>query len=614
MRFRSHVMLSVVLLSAACWHKGPTPVAAFDVERVSPALGEAAEPLLLNDSITVYFSRPVHALTVTPDSVTVVDVNGNPVPGSLATGANWVTFTPAAPLAADLLDGTFRPGEAYRLVLAGFPRPDAVRSVDGARLAGVRSFAIRTAATGAAMGLPAPLRPPVGELPFALNAYDSPQPLPADAPRLQLHFTVPVLPASARPQAFLVKLIRPRRRPVDLVPRDVRVVDSRLDRLHGSTVELDLGSEARTSDGESVLLEEGDFLSVSLANGSDALRDLAGAPPLPACAQTWSVEAGAALALMTWPRPDADGGIGGDDGTAPSFECVAGSVRPRVRVEAGDGALGVFRPTRDTVLRPGEAFDRGDGTEVLPRGGVFAFTAIDVPPGVRVRVDSSREPVLLLACGGIRILGALELVGSARPVPAVQHGVAVRELLDQAGVALVAAGDVRLGGELAVLSPPVAGLSPLTIACAGRIDADAALPVNTVLAIEQGLRPEAPSGVRGQTIVVSTAFTYGLPSGTRLAVAGSSPWLRVGLDRDGGLVRLFGVEGGMRVFWQTTPADPIDAERPDRRPDRVQRPQRARDNAWVPVEPGSFVRIWLEADVAADAPLPALREARLLAR
>ena len=54
------------------------------------------------------------------------------------------------------------------------------------------------------------------------------------------------------------------------------------------------------------------------------------------------------------------------------------------------------RPQADITLRPGVPFDRGDGVLVQSVGADFPFLAIDIPAGVRVRVESS-VPVQLLA-------------------------------------------------------------------------------------------------------------------------------------------------------------------------------------------------------------------------
>ena len=45
-----------------------------------------------------------------------------------------MTYSPDPPLQPSLDDGSFQPGATYQLHIAGNPRPDGVRSADGARL------------------------------------------------------------------------------------------------------------------------------------------------------------------------------------------------------------------------------------------------------------------------------------------------------------------------------------------------------------------------------------------------------------------------------------------------------------------------------------------------
>ena len=132
------------------------------------------------------------------------------------------------------------------MFVAGYPRHDAVRASDGRRLAAAVAFPVRVAGIDyRPVGLPAPLRPPMSELPFVLPPQYPPlQPVPANAPRLRLRFTLPVLPTTATADAFEVLLMRS---PIEtLMPRSVRVVPSRLpDDFPGSTVEIDLGGLMR---------------------------------------------------------------------------------------------------------------------------------------------------------------------------------------------------------------------------------------------------------------------------------------------------------------------------------------------------------------------------------
>jgi len=594
--------LAVLLLAFAapgCTRSAPSPV-AFEVVRVAPAVGDGAEPLLLNDSLTVYFSDSVQQLSVTPESVVLVDERGHRVPGSLRAGSNWVTFLPIVPIAPDLGDGSFRPGATYRLTLVGAPRPDALRASDGRRLAGPRAFDVKIAPRDhRAPGLVAPLRPVAEDLPFVVRPVNVPQVVAADSPRLRLHFTLPVLPASVATNAFDVRFAPNGER---IRPRSVRVVRSRADEFDGSTVEIDLGALPGL---------EGTWLSVVVVPDS-GLVDYAGRPPLPSGTEYWSVVPGSSIALAEWPSAE-ETTFADDDVLAPCFEVRSGIVRPRVRVEAGDGSLGLFRPQRDTTLRAGVPFDRGDGRQVVSTGNSFPFSAIDVPAGVRVVVDAASGPVQLLACGGVRIAGEVEIVGGAARVDVRPfRSVAVSELLASANVAIVAGGDVRVEGAVGSRDANIGGGSPLTIAAAGCMHLGGALPFNTLLAFEEG-NPRAISGPSGQVLRTPTTFTYGAAPGLDLVVRGYSGWRLVPVDRDAGVIRLSGADRDLLVGWQVASPDPLRAGRPDVPATGLARPQRVADGDVLSVTPGGWVRVQLEARVTADS-APAVQDVRLVDR
>src|SRR5262245_31829978 len=603
--------LVVALLAAACWHRAPTP-SAFEVLRTSPNLGSDSEPILLNDSITIYFSDTIQALSVTPDSVSLVDEEDRPVRGSLRVGSNWATFQPEPPLTREMTDGSLRPGGAYRLFVAGYPRHDAVRAGDGRRLAAAVAFPVRVAGVDyRPVGLPAPLRPPMTELPFVLRTQDPPlQMVPANAPRLRLRFTLPVWPKTAAPDAFEVLLMR---NPIEtLIPRSVRVVPSRLDDFPGSTVEIDLGGLMRQDGSGPAGLKPSDAIMVGLKAGPNALRDYWGNTPLPSSPWFWVVAEGPSLALAEWPRdPKDDGAIVEGDPAVPGFEVRAGVMRPRVRVEAGDGSLGIFRPQHDTMLRPGEPFDRGDGQIVTSRGAVFPFLAVDIPAGVSVRVDASAGPVQILCCADMRIAGSVELLGSAQPMQGrYLQVVPVRDLLEGAPVAMVAAGDVQVRGTVKAATPVAAESTLLTLATTGRMDLNGALPFNTILALEA--EGPAVKGVLGQSKVVWATFTYGIARGATFVAGGFTCWRQLPWDRDGGLVQA-DADPEVRFGWQSAPADVNRRSEPDLRRG-LARSQPVADQDRIGVEPGAFVRIELSAPLTDGRSLPKVRELRIVDR
>lgn len=582
----------------------------FTVARTSPELGTAGVPLLLNDSVTVYFTADVLPVTLTADTVLVVDERGDRVPGSLSVGANWVAFHPVPPLTSELTDGSFRPGSTYRLLLAGSPRPDAIRARDGRRLRESVAFDLRTASLAERpMGLPAPLRPPAADVPFAMHAADFAQPLPAAQPRLQLHFSLPLLPSSVTPDAFEVTLLDGGRIE-EIVPRRVRVVTWSLDALPGSSVELDLGAlPARRRGGEPRPLRPGTLVNVSLRRGSTSVLDYGGRQPLPGSSQ-WSVVPGGSLILAEWPAPDDV--MAADDGLSPTFEARDGGIRPRVRKEAGNGQLGIFRPSTDTTLRAGAPFDRGDGTIVTSDGSDFPFLAVDVPAGVTVRLDASAGPVRLLSCGSVRVGGHVEIAAAPQPLPARRAQQPVRELIAAAPVAVLAAGEIEIQGRVSSHAGSAGDNTCLLLASAGGLDLRGMvgeLPFHTMLAFETG--GSAIQGARGQSVVFVATFSYGLADGADFVVQGVTPWRLLPPDREAGVAELVDASPGLEIRWQAAPRDPVRPTLPDLALGRVGRLQTVRDQEDIVASAGSFVRFALTARVRSEAPVPKVRELRI---
>lgn len=620
----THVRRSLPLLAilgfAACRPSAERP-AAFDVSRASPAL-PAAAPLLLNDALTVYFTAPVLPISVTADSFTVVDDRGQRVPGSLRVGADWVSFVPQAPVTTALDDGSFRPGAHYELRLAGMPRPDAVRSLDGRRLVRPIVLPFRAAARDEApAGLPAPLRPLANDLPFVQRPMDGLLQLPADAPRLVLSYTQPLLPASVTADAFEITLLDQPPFPT-LWPRSVRVLPSRrsgaaAEEPQGAMVEIDLGSAPRRADGAGERpLRPGDRICVQARRGRQSLRDYSGAELLAAPPLLWSVVAGTEATCAEWPaRDDA---LEAGDGLAPSFELHEGFLRPCLRQECGDGRLGVLRPQRDLVLRPGQPFDRGDGAIVISDGVRFPFLAIEVPAGVTLRVEAGAGGAILQAVGSVKVAGRLVIAGQPLPAPTQRfHAYPVLDLAGQAPVGVVAAGPIAITGRIAAEPPADEGTVTGLFASATCIDlrgVQGELPFHTLLAVDAAAGERSRLlGVRGQSLVLPVAFTYGLPAGATVAVEAVLPWRALPLDRSAGALRVLGEDGRIQLAWQTAPADPLRRGQPDVSIGRVGRLQAAGPDDLVPFAPGDFLRLRLAAQVASGDPMLAV-QVRLAAR
>ncbi len=102
----------------------------------------------LNEELLFYFSDSLERGSVTSESVRVLGPQGRVVAGQRVVRANALSFLPDLPCASDLSDGGLRPGESYRVILGGFPRPDGLRSVSGAVLSASLLLSFETAKPG----------------------------------------------------------------------------------------------------------------------------------------------------------------------------------------------------------------------------------------------------------------------------------------------------------------------------------------------------------------------------------------------------------------------------------------------------------------------------------
>lgn len=107
----------------------PTPLRLL---QASPEPG--AKGVFLNERIVVDLSRGVDPASLHARSTRVLDALGRPARGQWSVQGARLTFTPDPVLSSALDDGGYRPGETYRVELAGFPRPDGLRASDGAPL------------------------------------------------------------------------------------------------------------------------------------------------------------------------------------------------------------------------------------------------------------------------------------------------------------------------------------------------------------------------------------------------------------------------------------------------------------------------------------------------
>lgn len=606
-----------LLALVACSRGRVARTEAFEVTRVFPSLAEGGEPLLLNDSITVHFNEAVDPLSVTSDSFAVLDAEGHPVRGRLRVEGAYVTFEPDAPLSRELRDGSFLPASRYRLVVHGYPRIDGVRSKRGRLLSDgvVRSFL--TASDGStATGLPAPLRPLfVESRPFLMRTAEAGSvPLPVDDPRLQLHFTLPVLPSSVTTSAFEVTLLRGggSTDAIERVePAAVRLLPQQpTDEFRGATVELEFGSSVRVHGSDRrIPLEPMDFMGVRLAAGATALLDYAGRPA-PIQVQWCNVVPGVAVAVAEWPSEDGAQVWLDSDLAVPGFEVTQRrTIQPLVRAEAGGGSLGSLRPSRDLVIRAGEPFDPGDGVLRTAPARDFEFRAIDIPEGVTVRVFGADGPVRFLAMGRARVAGRLEFQATAlggASVPALADYGAIAEAAEF--LLLASSGLEVLGGIEGVAGSQHGALALVT---AGELAIPGTVPPGTLLATERpGRIVSPPAGC----IPVRVRLQPGMPKGAECSVSGWSPFLALPADRAGSLLRIRLAAPGLRTLWQTAPHDPLQRGVPDLDPARAAPAREAVDGQRIEAPAGSFLRLRLQADLRAGEPLPELLTVRALDR
>jgi hypothetical protein len=320
--------------------------------------------------------------------------------------------------------------------------------------------------------------------------------------------------------------------------------------------------------------------------------------------------------VLQWPGAD-ESWLAGPDLTAPGFELLHGSLQPLVRVEGGDGSLGVFRPKHDMRLMPGESFDRGDGVLVVSKGNAFPFAAIDIPQGITVAVDARFAPVRLLAMGRARIAGRLVIEGQpANAPPPMGWRGDLETICASTAVAIIAIGGIWIGGQdatggTAVVASPAATGAPLALVSAGPVEVHAPIP-RTILARERALG--GTSSWVERCISVQVPLTHGLPSGVEARAQGFTAFRPLPAMVQAMTFHRVGADAGLRVDWQAANADPSRPDQPDQDPARIAAFQEAAEGSALPAGPGAFVRLRLEAVVRGGEALPRIQSVLILDR
>lgn len=126
-------------LLGACAPEGPAPLECLALR---PDPGEA---MFLNEELALFFSDELEPASALGGGVRIVDEAGAVLALDLSVDLHRLYLRPAYPLGQGLDDGTFRPGETYRLQVLGFPHPNALRARDGRPLRSSLEWPLRVA-------------------------------------------------------------------------------------------------------------------------------------------------------------------------------------------------------------------------------------------------------------------------------------------------------------------------------------------------------------------------------------------------------------------------------------------------------------------------------------
>ncbi len=153
------VLVALLLSPASCSPGTP----AGDL-RILNWPGQDGTPISLDGPLRVEFNLPLLG-PVRQGSVRILGPEGRKVAGlEIQVSSRFLSLVPRLPRNQDLKDGSLLPGAVYRIELAGIPRLAALRSGEGAALAGTRYLSFQVADStdpelfSGAGTLPGPLR------------------------------------------------------------------------------------------------------------------------------------------------------------------------------------------------------------------------------------------------------------------------------------------------------------------------------------------------------------------------------------------------------------------------------------------------------------------------
>jgi len=134
------LLLAAPLLACGREERSPMPPPLL-LQQISP---RNTQGVFLNEELIFEFNQELDRSSVTSESVAILSSDGTRARGEFSTQGHKLHFKPLLPCQADLCDGGFLPGQDYRVLLGGFPRPDALRSASGAHLDRSRIWGFRT--------------------------------------------------------------------------------------------------------------------------------------------------------------------------------------------------------------------------------------------------------------------------------------------------------------------------------------------------------------------------------------------------------------------------------------------------------------------------------------
>ncbi len=429
-------------LLAACGAEVEAP-RVLTLVQVRPANPEA---VFLNEPIVFHFSEDLDPSSVTSASLAVTGPDGERARGEFEVAGSQVRFVPAPVLAAALDDGGFLPGRRYRAVLAGFPRPDALRGRSGAPLERSLEWRFRAADRDSPSGLFVDRTPGT---PLALQLAPGAGRIGPAEP-ISIVGQEPVDPSTVSAEDFVLQPVlttRPRPELGDPVPLLALLRDNRERRFASTRPGMHLELRPR------IPLEPG-LYQLRLDPERFGLQDLGGNR-----AFVRGLGPGQVHVVEVVERPsESQSGTYRESFLDPATASTA-------RVPGADGAAWWGGTGRVEVRYPRAAGDGADGATVLgaveERRDVRA-TRLELPAGGRCEL--AREPglVVLRAQGSLEIDGTL-VRGAVGPPDWIRPSEGPPRTLtswledaaasESSWTVLVAGGDLLVRGELRVAGP-----------------------------------------------------------------------------------------------------------------------------------------------------------------